>query len=325
MWRAAARPSFRKIKSPLLDIKIDTTKKKYPTFKLSLLSLAIMSMTTPVFAQSTNEEDVEKDKKTVQASKEKNGKIESTSDTETKDVELITVTGQRQSLQDAIDLKRAADTIGDSIVLDEAGKVPSTSLLEILERSPGVTMNRIRAGAEGSPDGYAFEGSGVQVRGLSKTKTLINGREVFSANGGSGLSWADVGPELLKAVTVYKASRADLIEGGVSGTVDLQTRMPFDFEGFKADASVTADYGDFAKEVTPALSGMVSNRIDTDMGEFGVLVNLAYSKIASHDSNVILPPYQATSYNGDRVYVPAGIRYTQDQFERVRNGYYVAL
>ena len=318
-------PSFRTIKSHPLDTKIDTTKKTYPNFKLSLLSLAIMSMTTPAFGQSTNEEDVEKDKKTVQASKEENGKIEPTSDTETEDVELITVTGQRQSLEDAIDLKRAADTIGDSIVLDEAGKVPSTSLLEILERSPGVTMNRIRAGAEGSPDGYAFEGSGVQVRGLSKTKTLINGREVFSANGGSGLRWADVGPELLKAVTVYKASRADLIEGGVSGTVDLQTRMPFDFEGFKADASVTADYGDFSEEVTPALSGMVSNRIDTDMGEFGILVNLAYSKIASHDSNVILPPYQATSYNGDRVYVPAGIRYTQDQFERVRNGYYVAL
>ncbi len=251
---------------------------------------------------------------------------DSTSSTQSLDaVEEIIVTGQRRSLETAVELKRASDTIGDSIVLDEAGKVPSTSLLEILERSPGVTMNRIRAGSEGSPDGFAFEGSGIQVRGLNKTKTLINGREVFSANGGSGLSWADVGPELLKAVTVYKASRADLIEGGVSGTVNLETHMPFDFEGLKANAAIAADYGDFSEELTPAISGMVSNRYDTGIGEIGVLLDLAYSKIASHDSNIIIPPYFATNYNDERVYAPGGVRYTQDQFERVRKGYYGAI
>lgn len=239
--------------------------------------------------------------------------------------EVVVVTGQRSALESAVELKRASDTIGDSIVLDEAGKVPSTSLLEILERSPGVTMNRIRAGSEGSPDGFAFEGSGVQVRGLNKTKTLINGREVYSANGGSGLSWADVGPELLKSVTVYKASRADLIEGGVSGTVNLETKMPFDFTGFKANAALTADYGDFSEELTPAASGMISNRFDTGMGEVGVLLDVAYSKIVSHDSNIIIPPYYATNYNGERVYAPGGVRFTQDQFERVRTGYYGAI
>ena len=315
-------PSLKNIKSiPVNDQ--ENTARKYPTFKLSLLSLAVMSCTSVVMAQSSDENETNEIQRNVQQSSQSSEQRADNSSDE--DVEFISVTGQRQSLRDAIDLKRAADTIGDSIVLDEAGKVPSTSLLEILERAPGVTMNRIRAGAEGSPDGYAFEGSGVQVRGLTKTKTLINGREVFSANGGSGLNWADIGPELLKAVTVYKASRADLIEGGVSGTVNLQTRMPFDFEGFKADASVTADYGDFSEEVTPAVSGMVSDRFDTDLGEFGVLLNLAYSKIKSHDSNVILPPYQATSYNDQRVFVPAGIRYTQDQFERERDGYYLAL
>ncbi|WP_245573472.1 TonB-dependent receptor [Marinimicrobium agarilyticum] len=270
-----------------------------PAFRRSMLAVAIMSCSSPLLAQETEDPSTR--------------------------LEEITVTGQRSALESAAQLKRASDTIGDSIVLDEAGKVPSTSLLEILERTPGVTMNRIRAGSEGSPDGFAFEGSGVQVRGLNKTKTLINGREVFSANGGSGLSWADVGPELLSAVTVYKASRADLIEGGVSGTVNLQTHMPFDFDGFQANAAISGSYGDFSEEFTPAASGMISNRFDTDMGEFGVLLDVAYSKIASHDSNIIVPPYYATEYNDERVYAPGGVRYTQDQFERVRDGYYGAL
>ncbi|WP_019606000.1 TonB-dependent receptor [Teredinibacter turnerae] len=272
-----------------------------PGFRRSLLAAAVIACTSQALAQDveTTEDDI--------------------------NLEEVMVTGQRQALETAIDLKRESDTIGDSLVLDEAGKVPSTSLLEILERAPGVTMNRIRAGSDGSPDGFAFEGSNVQVRGLNKTKTLVNGREVFSANGGSGLSWADVGPELLRSVSVLKSSRADLIEGGVSGTVNLETYMPFDFDGFKVNAAASLDYGDFAEEVTPALSGLVSNRYDTSIGEIGVLLNLAYSKISSNDSNIIIPPYFATEYEGERVYAPGGIRHTQDQFERERKGYYAAL
>lgn len=289
----------------LSSIKQPPGRKKYtPSFQKSLLAVAILSCCTHAMAQSDEKEH----------KKEDDG------------LEIIEVTGQRGALESASILKRESTTIGDSIVLDEAGKVPSTSLLEILERAPGVTMNRIRAGGEGSPDGFSFEGSGVQVRGLNKTKTLINGHEVFSANGGQGLSWGDIGPELLKTVTVFKASRADLIEGGVSGTVNLETKMPFDHDGFKASAAVSASYGDFTEEATPAYSGMISDRFETDsLGEIGVLVDLAYSKIKSEDSNLITPPYYATNYNGKRAYVPGGIRQSQDQFERTRKGYYTAI
>ena len=80
--------------------------------------------------------------------------------------------------------------------------------------------------------------------------------------------------------------------------------MPFDFKGFKANAAFSESYGDYSKDATPAGSAMISNRFDTDMGEFGVLLDLAYSKISSKDSNIIVPPYYATQYEGERVYAP---------------------
>lgn len=237
----------------------------------------------------------------------------------------IVVTGQRRALETAAEMKRNSDTISDSVVLDEAGKVPSTSLLEVLERTPGITTNRIRAGSEGSPDGFTFEGSGIQIRGLTGTKSLLNGLEVFSANGGAGLSYADIGPELLKAVTVYKASRADLIEGGIAGTIDLQTYMPFDFRGTKISGAVSGSYGDFSKSITPSASVMASTRLNTPVGQFGILADVAYSKIRSYDSNVLIEPYYPTQHNGATVYAPSGFSNTDDQFERTRRGFYGAV
>jgi len=250
-------------------------------------------------------------------------------------LEEMVVTGQRTSLENAIEMKKEGDTIADSIVLDEVSKVPSTSLFEILQRVPGVTTNRIRAGNEGSPDGFSFEGSGVQVRGLRGTKALLNGREVYSANGGSGLSFSDIGPELLKTVTTFKSGRADLIEGGIAGTINLETAMPFDYEDTKINAALSASYGDYAESWTPAGSALGSTRFDTPFGEVGVLLDVAYSKIESNDSFIRIEPYYMTRYwdvaepaegdEGRLVYAPAGWQAGTDQFERTRKGFYGAV
>ncbi|MBR0552808.1 TonB-dependent receptor [Stakelama marina] len=281
----------------------------------AITPLAAIAQTTTTSTTAQNAKD---------AKKAKSDKTQDQAATPATTGNEIVVTGQRAALENAAQMKRNSDTISDSIVLDEAGKVPSTSLLEVLERSPGVTMNRIRAGDQGSPDGYTFEGSGIQVRGLTGTKTLLNGREIFSASGGTGLSYSDIGPELLRTVTIYKASRADLIAGGIAGTVDLRTYMPFDVKGTQVSGSISGSYGDFSDSITPSASLRASTRFDTGIGEFGILVDAAYSKIKSYDSNILVQPYFASVYNGDRVYAPGGFSETDDQFERTRKGLYVA-
>lgn len=296
------------------DTLINISARPGPLFRRSLLAAAIMACTSPLLAQELKGSEASDQGGAPEIISKSDGTAIASDS-----IEEVTVTAQRRSLETALELKRASDTVSDSIVLDEAGKVPSTSLLEILQRVPGITINRVRSA--GSPDQFTFEGSGLQIRGLSGTKGLINGREVFQG----GLGWSDIGPELLKGVTTYKASRADLIEGGVAGTIDLQTYMPFDFDGTQVSAAVSGSYGDFSEKTSPSASILASTRFDTDIGEFGVLVDGAYSRIESQNSFARFQPYFQTEYQGETAFAPGGFFAGSDQFERTREGFYGAV
>ena len=130
-------------------------------------------------------------------------------------------------MQAAEQRKKNSEGIIDSVVADEAGKLPDNSITEVLQRVSGVSI--VRFAALNDPDHFSVEGSGIQVRGLTGVASRLNGRDIFSANGGRSLLWGDVTPELMSAVDVYKAATADLIEGGTGGQIDLRTKLPFDF------------------------------------------------------------------------------------------------
>ena len=139
--------------------------------------------------------------------------------TETEDDEII-VTGIRQALKDARDLKRDADTAIDSITASDVGTLPDLSVAEALARVPGVVVQRFSlGGSEG--DFPSPEGGGNLIRGLTLVRSEFNGRDSFSANGGRSLDFGTVPPELIGAVDVYKNTSADLIEGGIGGSINL--------------------------------------------------------------------------------------------------------
>jgi iron complex outermembrane receptor protein len=245
-------------------------------------------------------------------------------ETSTGKLEQVIVTARRQALENAADRKKNAESIIDSIVADEAGMLPDNSMTEVLQRVTGVTI--VRFGSLGDPDHFSAEGSGLQVRGLSGVAGRLNGREIFSANSGRALSWTDVTPELMAAVDVYKASTADLIEGGTGGQIDLRTKMPFDFSaGPQLQVSAGASYGDLAEEVTPGGSFLVSDRWDTRFGEFGALVDVAYSKFEQNADFFRMEPYYRTNIGGQDRFIPGGYDYGDESFERTRKGLYVGL
>lgn len=207
------------------------------------------------------------------------------------DEDAIVVTGIRQSLANSQNIKRDSETVVDAITAEDIGALPDRSVTEALQRVPGVAINRF-AGSN-DPDHFSVEGSGVVVRGLNFVRSEFNGRTAFAAGvGGQALNFADVPSELLGSVIISKNSTADMIEGGLAGTVNLNTRKPFDNDGFRVAFSVEANYGDLREEWTPTLSGLISNSWDTDYGRFGLLFSGSFSQIKSRADGLQVANYQ---------------------------------
>lgn len=236
----------------------------------------------------------------------------------------IVVTGRRAALEAADERKRRSETIIDSVVADDAGRLPDNSINEVLQRVSGVTI--VRFAALNDPDHYSVEGSGIQVRGLTGVASRLNGREIFSANNGRALQFADVTPELMAAVDVYKASTADLIEGGTGGQIDLRTKVPFDFNGgFHVAATGDLSMGDLAHKADASGSILVTDTFDTSIGRIGVLGDLAYSRLSSNSHFFRNEPYIRQRIGGADYYIPGGYTYGEEQFQRTRTGIYGAI
>jgi TonB-dependent receptor len=205
--------------------------------------------------------------------------------------DTIIVTGIRASLANSQDIKRNADTVLDSITAQDIGALPDRSVTEALQRVPGVSINRF-AGTN-DPDHFSVDGSGVAIRGLTFVRSEFNGRDAFSAGvGGQSLNFADVPSELLGRVDIFKNATAEMIEGGLAGTVNLNTRKPFDNNGLHVAFSGEANYGDFAKEWTPTASFLISNTWDTGGGRLGLLASASFSQIKSRADGIQVTNFQ---------------------------------
>jgi TonB-dependent receptor len=210
----------------------------------------------------------------------------------------IVVRGFPAALATSQNVKRNADTFVDSISAEDIGALPDRSVAEALQRVPGVNIGRFEKPSD--PDRFSVEGTGVIVRGLNFVRSELNGRDIFSANGGTVLNFNDVSPELLGRVDVFKNLTADMVEGGIAGTVNLVTRKPLDRPGTHISGTLEANYGDFAEEWSPGFSVLGSTTFETDAGTLGVQVGYAKSELISRTdaSQVADPCYRPASLTG---------------------------
>lgn len=215
-------------------------------------------------------------------------------------IETVVVTGIRASLKSAQAIKRNANQIVDSITAVDIGALPDRSVAEALQRVPGVTVQRTDQNRD--PVRFAGAPNTVFIRGLSWVESLIDGREVFSASNGRALSYGDLSSDLLAGIDVYKNPTAQMIEGGVGGTVDLRTRRPFDQDGLLAAASVEFDTGNLFPKTTPSGNALVSDRWDTKIGEIGALLSVDYQDLGTRSNGFAFDHYDCVDISSNTVH-----------------------
>lgn len=178
----------------------------------------------------------------------------------------IVVTGIRASVERAISVKRNAPNVVDAISAQDIGKLPDATISDSLQRIPGVQIRR-----------DAGEGSTVNVRGLPQVVTLMNGEAFLGAGSITSVqpSFTDIPSQLFSGASVIKSSTASLLSAGISGTIDLKTRRPFDLKpGLHGAFSVEGASGSSTKKFDPHFNGLVSWHNDT----VGLLISGSYSK-----------------------------------------------
>ena len=156
------------------------------------------------------------------------------------EVEVIEVTGFRGSVIKSLNTKRFSDTVVDAISADDIGGLPDVSIADSLTRLPGVTSVRI--------DGQSSE---LNIRGLSGgfVFSTLNGREMVSTSGGRAIQFDIFPSELINQAQVYKSQKASLIEGGIAGTINLETANALEMEEpSKLRASLHGNYNKAAAD-----------------------------------------------------------------------------
>jgi iron complex outermembrane recepter protein len=184
----------------------------------------------------------------------------------------IVVIGVRASLKEAIETKRASTTVVDSIVATDIADFPQSNLAEALQRVSGIQLRRDFAGGVGNE---------ISVRGLGPdyTQVLINGQSAPSSSDGRTFNFNALPAELFRRVDVFKSVTADIDEGGIGGTVSLETIRPFDFRrGQRGVITGELVYNENTGKTSPR-GTLVASQTWGDRA--GIVLGAAYSEFSA--------------------------------------------
>ncbi|MES1158349.1 MAG: TonB-dependent receptor [Terricaulis silvestris] len=212
------------------------------------------------------------------------------------DSDVIVVRGVRGAEQAAVDRKRNANVIVDSIAAEDIGKLPDVTISDSLQRITGVQIDR-----------DAGEGGGINVRGLPQVGALLNGEVFLTAGSIDSVqpNFTDIPSQLFSGADVYKSSTANLVGAGITGTVDLRTRRPFDLRsGWTLAGSADETHGQTSDKWEPEANGLVGYHARN----WGLSVSGTYSDVTLENSTDGMDQYggqiagedslEATSWDG---------------------------
>jgi iron complex outermembrane recepter protein len=250
---------------------------------------------------------------------------------QTTELDTVTVTGYRLSLERSQAVKRSANAIVDAISAEDIGKFPDTNAAESLSHLPGITVDR-----------QFGEGEKVSINGTDPAlnRVLINGQTIASGDWGGNptdtsgrtFNYTLLSPEIIGLMEVYKTPEARIDEGSIGGTVIVHTRKPLDLPKNTFRGSLGYSYNDRSEEGNPRGSALWSWKNDAE--DLGFLISATHDKQSISRAGIEywgyttgLPASAVITGEGNpaEAFLPVGISSSYFQQDRERDGLQAAL
>ncbi|WP_282145661.1 TonB-dependent receptor [Alteromonas stellipolaris] len=181
------------------------------------------------------------------------------------ELEELLVLGQRSSQASAINQQRVSNRISNVVSADAIGQFPDQNAAESLQRLPGLSIERDQG-----------EGRFVGIRGIDPNlnNVTINGLNIPSPESGVRSVALDVIPsELIQTLEVSKSVTPDMDGDAIGGSVEVTSVSAFDKQQDTASITVQGSQNDLRDEVSPKVSGTITQKLSPD---WGVAAALSY-------------------------------------------------
>ncbi len=220
---------------------------------------------------------------------------------------VIVVTGFRASIDNALQTKRQDVRVLDGISSEDLGKFPSENITEAIQRISGVQMSNING-----------RGATISVRGLGPqyALTTVNGQTFKTADFTDGFRYDIIQTELANSIQVIKSPTADMDAGGLSGTVNIETARPLNYDERKIVLTAKAQNSEYAGgKITPKISGSYVDQFAD--GTLGVYLNVGYQKLQDRADYVWMDRWWTNNIGGSTL-TPRRLRYRRIDRETER-------
>lgn len=181
----------------------------------------------------------------------------------------IVVTGSRpiaESEAAALDVQKNSDSLVTVLASDSVGRLPDQNVAQATGRLPGVAVERDQGQAR-----Y------ISLRGAPNYWTTLSfdGINIVSPEGRDS-RFDSIPSALASQIIVSKAVTPDMPGETISGNVNIVTRSPLDYNGFRISGKLGAGKVELGSREEYEGSLVLSNVFDTNMGEIGVLLSGSY-------------------------------------------------
>ena len=232
------------------------------------------------------------------------------------ELQEVVVYGIRASLRDSLETKKDATGVEEVLTAEDVGKFPDKNLAEALQRVPGVVTQKDFG-----------EGERINLRGTIDTLTnvTLNGHSLSTAdwfildqqNATRSFNYLMLPADLIGRVEVEKTAQADVQEGGIGGTVNVETRKPLALQPFTAYVSVEGSRNELAAKTEPNATGLVSFKDPED--RFGFLLATIYQNLNIRRDGFEVLGYAPISATNPTL-IPTLINSALFEQDRVRKG-----